>query len=186
MGSKLYTVFLHSSLVAMIAISMSLVWQIRFLRAQLAPGEMDQIEAGEMVDAIDVTHLSGESAVLSWHDAQRDRLLLIFTTTCPACKENQPTWQEIHGELGEHLDIVGVSLDPLEATRAYEQAYALPYDVVTVADRQRFVTDLNIPAIPFTLHVASNGSVLGAWRGILTPEQQRQLTATARSVASSI
>ncbi len=173
---KPYAIFLHFSLVALAATSLYGVHQNQQLRQQLNP-EIDQLEAGQRVEAVAVENLDGDPRLLTWEDNDRDRILLVFTTSCPACKQNQTAWQSLYRELGNDVDIVGISLDSPEATRAYREDLDLPFEVVMAVDREAFASAYEISVVPLTFHIAGDGLVKAVWTGVLSDAQLAEVEA---------
>jgi len=174
---KLYGIFLHVALVALTITSLYGAHQNQKLRQRLDP-ETVQLEVGQQVKPVTVNSLDGDSRLLSWDDTNPDRLLLVFTTSCPACKQNQVFWQSLHRTLDNDVEIVGISLDSPEATRIYREEHGLPFEVVVAADREAFASAYEISVVPFTFHIAGDGSVQGAWRGVLTDANLTEVEAS--------
>ena len=175
MRSNLYSIFLHVALIALAATTLGLTKQKRDLLAALSPAA-PQIEVGTSVGAFDVQHLDGDASTLDWN-TDRSRLLFVFTTTCPACKQNQEAWRALSEATDDRVDILGVSLDTLEATSAYRSEHELPFEVVVAADREAFAGAYQVSAVPTTLLVSSDGRVQGVWTGALSTEQQADVAA---------
>ncbi|MEM7357435.1 MAG: TlpA disulfide reductase family protein, partial [Acidobacteriota bacterium] len=170
----LYSAFLHCALVALAVLTARLAYENHQLKQ---PPEVAQLEIGASVEAVPVQTLAGSEQTLGWasQDA-KERLLLVFTTTCPACKENQTTWRALYEQVGGSVEVVGISLDQLEATRAYRQVQDLPFPVVIPRDPEAFTQGYEISAVPLTLHIGGDGRVKGSWLGALTAEQLTDLT----------
>jgi len=169
--SRSYSVTLHTLLVAMAAVNVVLVLQNHQLKNPPAP-QPSLLEPGDTVTTQPMLDLSGNPATLTWDQSQqRDRMLFVYTTTCPACRENQAAWRALYTDLAEHVDVVGVSLDGLDAARVYHAEHGLPYPVVVPADRQQFSQVFEISAVPLTLHISPSGEVRNAWLGGLTAER---------------
>lgn len=180
MPGKVYGVVLHLALVALCGVTLLLVQQNRELRNVLTPNP-PPIKTGYTAAATEVAGLDGTVRTLSWPAAERDHLLLVFTTTCPACQDNQGPWQALHERLGEDLDVLGVSLDPVDATVAYREEQRLPFQTVAATNREAFVEAFDISAVPFTVHIGSDGKVHGAWRGVLSSKQIGQIEASVQN-----
>ena len=173
---KLYAIFLHAALVSLAATSLYGAHQNQQLRQQLYP-ELVQLEVGERAKPVVIENLDGDSRLLAWDDADQDRLLLVFTTSCPACKQNQAVWKSLYRELSDDVEIVGISLDSPEVTRTYREAHDLPFEVVVAADREAFASAYEISVVPFTFHIAGDGRVQGVWRGMLSDAQLAEIEA---------
>lgn len=168
-----YAIFLHVVLVAMALLIARLAFENHQLKQ---PPVIAQLEVGDTVAPVSVNTLDGEEQTLQWAGgAAKERLLLVFTTTCPACRDNQATWRSLHERLGESVDVVGISLDKPEATQVYRQDHALPFPVVIPKDLGSFSKSYEISAVPLTLHIGGDGQVKGTWLGSLSPEQVTDL-----------
>ncbi len=109
----------------------------------------------------------------------------MFTTSCPACKENQAAWRSIYDRIDPKVEVVGISLDSIEATRLYREEYNLPFEVVVAKDPSAFTTDYKVPTVPTTLHISREGRVRGVWRGVLDSARQMEVEdSTLRQIAS--
>lgn len=159
-----YTVTIHCMLVGLAALVAVLVSENRALRALVAPPP-PELTVGEAVPEVAVRGLEGGEELLSFAPAERESLLLVFTTTCSACRANQDAWRSLYEDTHDRLRVVGVSLDDPDATRAYREEHALPFPVVVPADPQAFARDYAVTRVPFTVHLGRDGRVKGAWFG---------------------
>ena len=177
---KVYPVFLHVMLIGLGIAVLILAQQNAQLRQALYP-VVPQLEAGDQVGAVKASDLSGAPRALEWQGAEQDRLLLVFTTVCQACRQNQSAWRTLNERVGNNLEVVGISLDTAEMTQAYRDEHDLPFEVVVADDRQDFTASYEIPAVPFTIHVDGNGKVLGSWRGKLSEERLAEIASSVIS-----
>lgn len=184
MRSKLYPIFLHAVLIALgIAVLVVTRENVR-LRGLLAPG-VSSLQAGTPAEPVDVLSLDGTPARLGGSPEDAGRLLLVFTTRCPACKQNQEAWRQLHAAVGDAIDVVGLSLDDPTATRAYRDELGLPFDVVVPADRERFASTYDIPVVPSTILIGGDGRIRGVWQGGLTAATQRVIVSGVRALDRS-
>ena len=176
--SKIYTATLHVLLIALAALSLQLMAQNRALKNPTIP-EPPKLEVGQTVASQPVLGLDGGTESLGSNpEDPRDRVLLVYTTTCPACRENQQAWKSLYAEAGDRADIVGISLDGLEAARAYRDKHALPFPVRVPSDRDAFAQAFEVSAVPLTVHLSASGEVRGTWLGALGPDDLAALTAS--------
>ena len=176
-----YSVFLHLALVALSA-------QVVVLTHRNTPPEpIARIAEGDMVEPIAIHELAGGERTLELAGNDRDTLLLVFTTSCPACQENIPSWVELWNRYHTRYDIVGISVDEPEATIDYVARNVLPYPVVVPDDAEGFPRRYGIPGVPHTLWLSPEGQVREVWGGILDPErfdalapQQAQIDETSK------
>lgn len=179
MRTKLYPIFLHVALIALAATTLAVVHENRRLVELSAPAE-PLLEVGSSVEAIAVYGLDGLPRNLAWDATGANRLLLVFTTSCPACKQNQEAWRALHLDIGADVEVVGISLSSAEATLAYRDDHDLPFDVVVAADREAFAAAYEIQVVPFTVLLGRDGRVDGVWQGVLSTDQQTEVTSSIR------
>ncbi len=160
-----YSILLHLALVALSA-------QIVVLTSRAAKSKpIRSIAAGDSLKPIAVRDLAGDAQTLDFADKDRDTLLLVFTTSCPACQENVSNWVEVYERFHERFDVVGISVDEPEATQEYIVRNLVPYPVVVPTDVEGFPRRYGIPAVPHTLWLSPAGTVRQVWGGILSNEQ---------------
>ena len=117
-----------------------------------------------------VTDLDGLDSELAYDDSPRDSVVLVFTTTCPACQKNLGHWRDLHRRFGDRYRFVAVGLDSPEATRSWVEENDVPFQVVLPADRTSFRRDYGISSVPQTLVVSTDGRVKLTQPGVLSQE----------------
>lgn len=83
-----YQILIHVSLVALAATVVGLTYENRSLREPPAL-ERSQLENGETFAAFPAIDLESRSQLVDFAEDERESLIFIFTTVCPACRENQ-------------------------------------------------------------------------------------------------
>ncbi len=121
----------------------------------------------DLLPALPVADLEGAESVLAFDAVSRNSVVLVFTTTCPACQKNLEPWLDLHEAFGDRYRFVAVSFDPPEETRRYAEEHALPFPVVTPADRAAFQKAYSITGVPQTLVVGTDGRVIDTQAGVL-------------------
>jgi peroxiredoxin len=174
---SLYAVFLHLCLLALGGLVLVLAHENRQLKQSPSAALEPTLAVGRTVAPLALRHLDGFEETLAPRAAGRDRLLLVFTTTCAACQANQPTWRALQERAGGSVDVVGVSLDDLEATRTYQQSHRLSFPVTVPVDPQQLTDALAVTAVPLTVRLGADGRVQGSWVGGLTEAQLDEITA---------
>lgn len=164
-----YGVVLHLLLVAL---AVTVVYQIhrnRELQRRLAqgPAQPPSLAVGEVLAPFEAKELDGRPAVVDFAASERGTLLLVFTTTCPACKQNQAAWKELFAKAEARYDVVGVCVDDPELAGDYVRTYELPFRVVVPTDRAAFPRDYKVPGVPYTVFVDADGKVEEAVAGTL-------------------
>lgn len=164
-----YSVFLH---LALVALSIQVV--VLSNRGTL-PEPIERVAIGDVVEPFAARDLAGGQRTLDPKGGDRDTLLLVFTTSCPACQENIPSWVELWERYQRDYEIVGVSVDEPEATVDYVARNLLPFPVVVPDDSEGFPRRYGIPGVPHTLWLSPEGRVREVWGGILGPDQLDEL-----------
>ena len=176
----LYQILIHTMLVALAGTVVGLTHENRALR-EPSTAEYDQLEQGDAFAAFPALDLESRSRFIDFKRSERETLVFVFTTVCPACRENQANWRMLYEEAEEHYDIVGISLNDLEATTEYREANDLPFPVVVPDDIRGFATTHKISQVPLTLRVDRDSRVHSARLGVLDEDS----LAIFREAASS-
>lgn len=161
-----YQVALHAFLLVTTSMVIWLSLENRDLKESMRPPE--PLVAGTEVQPIPIKHLDGTDETLSYSDSDKDTLLLVFTSTCPACNENQPNWRTIYEQNKDAYRIVGIGLEDAETIAAYRESKDLPFPVVLPGDYPDFAKSYKLRGIPTTIQVDSEGKVVEAWTGVLS------------------
>lgn len=163
----IYQLVLHLTLVALSVQLLILAKQNRQLREDVSPRARIEIADAALEAPLPVEELDGRTAELALASATTDRMLLVFTTTCPVCQDNQSAWVNLHERLKDRYEVVGVSLSDRSETSAYVERNSLPFRVVIPVDRPSFAQKLGVSAVPLTLHLGKDGDLKSAWLGLL-------------------
>ena len=172
-----YFISLHIALVALCVVTVLLAIDNRRLK-QPASGGFDAggPVVGQSVQPVPWETLDGGQQTLELAGGERDSLLLVFTTECPACRENQTAWRGLHQEVGNDVEVVGISLSALDDTRTYRDTHQLSFPVGVPTDPGSFASQLAITGVPMTIRVGADGRVQGSWSGILSKQQISEVT----------
>ena len=173
---NVYQILIHVMLVALAVTVVGLTQKNRDLRKPPAPEEA-QLQQGAPLTAFSAFDLDGNSRLINFAQSDRDSLLFVFTTVCPACRENQPNWRMLYEQVKGRYEIVGISLNDIEATLEYQEVHDLPFPVVVPEDIRGFTTAHKIDRVPLTLQADHEGKVHSSWLGILNEDSLAQLTA---------
>lgn len=188
LSTKGYSYFLHFALAAAAVTILLLANENRGLKLQLSRpqtaaaadnSDIRHLQAGDALSSDRLLDLNNQ--LLDWNPGspQQQTLLFVFTTTCPVCQKNLPAWAKIHSQLSSQYRIVGVSLDPLEKTRAYVDANNLLFPVFIPQETSKFAANYSIKAVPLTVLVDQNGTARKVWLGILEPAMIENLGISA-------
>ncbi len=179
-----YFVFLHLVLVALVVQVVLLMGENKKLMAR--PKSPPTLARGEQMDPIPVRNLDGREATLAFNTSPEETILLVFTTTCPVCQENQAAWRELYERFNDHYNIVGLSVGEMEPTREYAAAHSLPFRVVIPAELEGFPSRYKIPAVPQTIRLSTRGTVEDEWTGQLPQEFIDRLTESGIGELSAV
>ncbi len=185
LNSSSYGIALHLLLVALAVATFLLARENRQFHAAFS-GEPPEplLVAGARFSGYQFSDLDGEPQRLEFSDASgRDHVLFFFTTTCPVCAETQPVWKALYESLNGEAEILAVSFDPPEVTRAYKDRMELPFPVLVVPNPNAFAEQFRLTAVPFTVQIASDGEVRNSWLGPLSDEDVRNIVSVF-SIAS--
>lgn len=170
-----YSLFLH---LVLVALAVQVVYLVQQNRRLLDRGRPAQIATGETLEAIPARQLDGRETVLEFASSPKETLLLVFTTTCPICEDNQSAWRQLYERFEDHYNVIGLSIGDLEPTRTYAANHALPFPVYIPQDPSGFPKRYKIPAVPQTLHLDRDGNVKHQWAGPLPQESFEKLAAS--------
>ncbi|MEO1087735.1 MAG: TlpA disulfide reductase family protein [Acidobacteriota bacterium] len=166
--SKWYFIVLHAFLVALAASTVWLAADNLELRRGADPGSAARgalPEVGRTWPARAVVGPAGRPEMLNAPTRATGRLVFVFTTQCPACRQAIDGWKEVFKGYGDRVEIVGLALDDAEATFRYADEHGLPYPVHAAQDPGAYGEALDIRAVPTTLFVDAAGAVRKAWIG---------------------
>lgn len=102
--------------------------------------------------------------------AEGRQVLLFYTTTCPYCLSSIPAWKQITSAVDTitsiRATVYGVSLDSLDATRAYITRHGLPYPTVQFPN-DKLAAMYRSGTVPVTLVLDEQGRTVYSRTGEL-------------------
>lgn len=110
-------------------------------------------------------------------DTLSPTLVFVFTTTCPFCKKNISQWKDIYRQVKSRINIIAISVDAEDKSRALITTDTINYPVSVSLDAKKFRETNHISGVPATL-LLDNGIVRNVWGGLLTDEQKAEIVAT--------
>jgi len=124
---------------------------------------------GLYVPVIYTMTVAGDSVRLGDPGTGRYQLSFVFGTTCDFSEASLPAWKDIALKLAgnAHVDIVGVSVDGVEETRAFVAEHDIPFPVVSFTDG-RLRALYRTYVVPQTVIVIGDGKVTYAKVGAVT------------------
>jgi len=132
---------------------------------------MVTLHAGDVVPTFRTSTLDGIPVTIGAAGAPEARqVVFIFRTTCPFCRATLPVWSRIADSLrglpDPPIELLAISLDSVEPTRAYVRANGLPYPVLLFPE-PKLARLYRATAVPLTLVLNGEGRVLYARTGLL-------------------
>ena len=179
-----FQLFLIVACVALCGLVIALAMQNRTLKAQIAEIQAtaasggippDALKNGETLAPLELVAPSGEKIRLAFDGTGTRTLLLVFSSTCPACQETFPTWNRILSDgVPAGIRVVGVQTD-LAGGAAAEVATFPVYGF----DGARPEALKKIPLIPCSAVLDAKGKVEWVSFGILDEHKTEELRRTA-------
>ncbi len=134
------------------------------------PGAHRPVAEGDRAPEYGARSLQGDSVDLA---ALRGRpvLLNLWATWCVPCRQEMPDLQALHEQMGDRLQVVGVSID---AAGARDQIHAFLADAgvdfpIWHDPGQRFVRRFTTVGVPETFLLDAEGVVRHLWIGRFSP-----------------
>ncbi len=135
------------------------------------------LERGAVVRPFSAPDLDGHTVTLRYGAGQPYRLLLWFSSSCPACEDNLYVWNDLFHDYGsERLQFLGVCTDDPADTRALVAEYGLEFPVISL-DNPSIVEAYKGFSRPQTVLVGPGGQIRNLWPGSLSTQQLEGLTA---------
>ena len=173
-----FTVCLGFACAALAVLTLALSWQNRMLKAQLAEAANavpeGALKVGDTLPAFDVVDAAGNQSHITF-DGRGDTLLLVFSSTCGACRETIPTWNRLVAEgVKSTVQIVGLQTDFQHTGDASVPMPDLRFPVFGVAGGSSEPLS-KFPAIPGAALIDDHGVVKAAWVGVPSEAQVSEL-----------
>lgn len=177
-----FNVFLGVACVALLILTLLLSWQNRSLKVQLAAAASaagalppSALKVGDKLSAFDVVDPAGTKSQIAF-DGSGDTLLLVFSSTCGACRETLPTWNRLLAEeVPSKIKVVGLQTDLAHGEGSAPPIPDLRFPVFGMADPAAAEPLSKFPAIPAAALIDNTGAVKAAWFGVPTGAQVSEL-----------
>lgn len=180
-----FPLFLGIACAALAVLTVLLTVQNLSLKSKLAaaaaaanatpPGAL---KAGDTLDAFDVVDATGQSTHVDF-GAQKTTLLLVFSSTCGACRETLPKWNRLLADAASTpVHVVGIQTDFQHAEASGPSSTLsipdLRFPVFGFAEAQGEPLT-KFPMIPAAALVDASGSVKAVWFGVPNENQVSEL-----------
>lgn len=96
----------------------------------------------------------------------------VWASWCVPCIEEMPAFDEVHRELGEGVQIVGVTDDKQESAERLAAETGVTYPLYRDPDRS-LLPELGVVQLPATLFVAADGTIVDRHQGAMTADELR-------------
>ena len=180
-----FTLLLAVACTALAALSVLLTVQNMSLKsklaAALAPSNAvppDALKAGDTLAAFDILNAMGQTTHLEFGSHEKT-LLLVFSSTCGACRETIPVWNRILADTPSiRVNVVGIQTD-FQPTAGSGDGTTLPvpdlrFPVFGFATPQGEPLS-KFPMIPAAALIDAAGAVQAVWFGTPTEAQTSEL-----------
>ena len=181
-----FTVFLVVACLALAVLVVMLALENRDLKSQIASHDHgprpDELATGDRIESAVLAGSDGKPVRVEFPAPRRTTLLLVFTSTCPACARTFPVWRDVLRDGPRDLRVVGVQLDRPSGGPASPELTALnlPFAIHGPGDPvPPFLK--KVGSVPATIVVGPDGTVRKAWYGTLDDERQQELRREIRS-----
>jgi len=164
--------------VALAACVVVLAWQNLSLKRQLVSAahagvDPDALAAGDFVEPFEVVTAEGARVRIAFDEEQQRTLLLVFSSTCPACESNMPVWNVLlAGERPASVRVLGIQTDLAAGAAPHDGGPPCPIYAVGPPARAPFD---RLPYVPATVVIDREGRVRDVWFGVLGADQQAEL-----------
>ena len=179
-----FQLFLVAACVALCGLVIALAMQNRTLKERVGQLETavaaagvptDVLKAGDAMPPFDLVASSGEKIRLPFDGSGTRTLLLVFSSTCPACQETVPVWNRLlSGKEPEGIRVVGVQTDLAGGTAAEVATFP-----VYGFDGTRPESLKKVPFIPCSAVLDAKGKVEWVAFGVLDENKTEELRRAA-------
>ena len=182
-----FTLFLEVACVALLILTVLLTWQNRSLKVKLAEAAAAMaalpptaLKVGDRLDAFDVVDPTGAHAQIAF-EGSGETLLLVFSSTCGACRDTLPTWDRMLSEaVPTTVKVVGLQTDLGNAAGSVPAIPELRFPVFGMSDPAAEPMS-KFPMIPAAALIDNTGAVTAAWFGVPTDAQVSELRRRLKS-----
>src|SRR5262245_1419607 len=175
-----FTLFLGVACAALAVLTLLLAWQNRTLKAELAASASAPpaggLKVGDTLQAFEVVDAAGNKTPVAF-DGQGKTLLLVFSSTCGACRDTIPPQnQPLADGIPSSIHVVGIQTDFQHAAEA-DATLPIPdlrFPVFGSAEPRGEVMS-KFPAIPAAAVIDGTGAVKSVWFGVPSESQVSEL-----------
>lgn len=176
-----FTTFLSVACFALAVLVVLLAIQNRRLKAELAEAAAhpampaNALKAGDRVGPIAlVSGRSSDAAAVAFDGASPRTLLFVFSSTCPACRETFPIWNDLVKWASPDVRVVAIQTD-FASGEAPDAVVTFPIHGFAPGGSE---LSGKIPYVPTTALIDADGIVADVWFGVPSEAQQAAMRAT--------
>ncbi len=170
---KLYDIFIHITLFVFIVVIFLLIKQNRTLHEEISGKIPSMIQNGDSLTSLYVSDLNGIDSLIS-PSGENNKLIFIFSNSCPHCRKTLPVWEKIFYDLKDSCNIFAVSVEPYNKASKKILASDFPYKIF-FAKGDNFKREHHIIGVPLTLFVDKSGKVINSWLGELDKQKKDEI-----------
>jgi len=126
-----------------------------------------------------------QRSITDW--SGRPLLINFWATWCAPCLREMPLLQKLQDQRGDKLQVIGIAVDRMPAVQRFLAEAGVSYPVLVGQQDAMDAAELFGPeflALPFSIFIGADGSVLGLRPGELDPEELRELVETLDAVSA--
>ncbi len=141
------------------------------IQALTNKNSVDAGSAWQQLPKLTLPDLDGQPRdLLEWQG--KTVVLNFWATWCPPCRKEIPEFIAVQNEFGDQgLQLIGIAIDELEPVAEYAQMSKINYPILLAGDSGMALAATwgnQVGAVPFTVIIAPDGSVLARHPGELT------------------
>ena len=178
--SDRFALFLGVACALLAVLTLVLAWQNRTLKVELAAARgappAGALKAGDTLTAFPVVDAAGNKSQIAFNGGG-ETLLLVFSSTCGACRETIPQWNRLLTEgVSSTIHVVGIQTD-FQRTPGAGVPLPIPDLRFPVFGTAELSSELmsKFPAIPAAALIDGKGAVKSVWFGLPTEAQVSEL-----------
>lgn len=169
---NVYLILVHLTVVVLTVEVFVLAKQNRELKLGGGLQKQVEIRVGDPLSLGDLVPLTSQDPM----DSSGNQLLYMFTTTCPFCKQNIRSWEDLNSmALEKHVPVLGICLDTPEKAKRFVAENQITYKVYVPRDHAKFREEQRINSVPATILRTHDGHASRIWMGILHSEQMKEI-----------
>jgi thiol-disulfide isomerase/thioredoxin len=182
-SKNLYGGFLHVIVVVLAVEVVILSRQNREFKEREDRSQRESVKPGDTLSFLGISALD---QVTRLDSSSRKRVIFVFSTKCPFCKETFPFWNKLARETGESkvIDYLGICLDGAEETRAYSDEHKPEFPVFIATNKESYVKANRLYGVPQTIIASADGRVEKVWKGRLKEDDLHDLSKAVLDSAS--